>query len=25
MKELLTTLKEIDLLVKKHGFAEQGL
>ena len=25
MKELLTTLKEIDLLVKKHGFAEQSL
>ena len=25
MKELLTTLKEIDLLVKKHGFAEQRL
>ncbi len=25
MKELLTTLKEIDLLVKKHGFAERNL
>jgi 2-dehydro-3-deoxyphosphooctonate aldolase (KDO 8-P synthase) len=25
MKELLTTLKEIDLLVKKRGFAEQNL
>jgi 2-dehydro-3-deoxyphosphooctonate aldolase (KDO 8-P synthase) len=25
MRELLTTLKEIDLLVKKRGFAEQNL